>query len=336
MKREAKRLASALLSLALVLGLMPGTAPTAFAEEPMEPPANDVQESPDARPLTNTTPQMRVAPESMEPQSQAVSYIERRWDDNTGAVIEEVKECTSYTLVTSNDTSWGSGWYVVQGDNTVINGRLSITGEANLILCDGAKLTVQQGITTTGAMLNIYAQSGGSGVLYAGTTDGTTSTCALGSAGIGGNPENSGGTVNIHGGSVTAIGGINAAGIGSGFELAVSYASRAIVVATADPGSLRDAQQTAALLTERGLSPVQMVVNRVTRRLLSTVRSTIDDMMDHVGLPLLGLIPEDQTVHAAAADNQALVLQSRKGAAMGCLRIARRLLGMEAPLMRIR
>ena len=126
------------------------------------------------------------------------------------------------------------------------------------------------------------------------------------------------------------------AGIGSGFELAVSYASRAIVVATADPGSLRDAQQTAALLTERGLSPVQMVVNRVTRRLLSTVRSTIDDMMDHVGLPLLGLIPEDQTVPAAAADNQALVLKSRKGAAMGCLRIARRLLGMEAPLMRIR
>ena len=79
-----------------------------------------------------------------------------------------------------------------------------------------------------------------------------------------------------------------------------------------------------------------MVVNRVTRRLLSTVRSTIDDMMDHVGLPLLGLIPEDQTVPAAAADNQALVLKSRKGAAMGCLRIARRLLGMEAPLMRIR
>ncbi len=224
MKREAKRLASALLSLALVLGLMPGTAPTAFAEEPMEPPANDVQESPDARPLTNTTPQMRVAPESMEPQSQAVSYIERRWDDNTGAVIEEVKECTSYTLVTSNDTSWGSGWYVVQGEKEIA-GRLSITDEANLILCDGAKLTVQQGITTTGAMLNIYAQSGGSGVLYAGTTDGTTSTCALGSAGIGGNPENSGGTVNIHGGSVTAIGGnkgggdlAGGAGIGGGHE----------------------------------------------------------------------------------------------------------------------
>lgn len=126
------------------------------------------------------------------------------------------------------------------------------------------------------------------------------------------------------------------AGIGYGFELAVSYATRAIVVATADPGSLRDGQSTAALLMERGLHPIQLVVNRVTRRLLSSVRSNIDDMMDQVGLPLLGLIPEDSAVPTAAASGRALVLRSRKGAAMACLRISRRLLGMDAPLMHVR
>ena len=126
------------------------------------------------------------------------------------------------------------------------------------------------------------------------------------------------------------------AGIGYGFDLAAAYANRAILVATADAGSLRDAHQTAALLTEKGIKQIELVVNRVTRRLLNSVRSNIDDIMDHVGLPLLGLIPEDPSVPVAAANGSALVLRSRKGAAMACLRISRRLLGMDAPLMHIR
>ena len=126
------------------------------------------------------------------------------------------------------------------------------------------------------------------------------------------------------------------AGIGYGFELAASYANRAIVVATADPGSLRDAQYAAALLSERGIDPIHLVVNRVTRRLLGAIRATVDDMMDTVGLPLLGIIPEDQAVPISAAEGHALVLHSRKGAALASLHIARRLLGLEAPLLRLR
>lgn len=123
------------------------------------------------------------------------------------------------------------------------------------------------------------------------------------------------------------------AGIGYGFDLATSYATRGIIISTADPGSLRDGEQTAALLLDKGISPVELVVNRVSRRLLGSLRSNIDDMMDTIGLPLLGLIPEDQEVPVSAAHGSALVLRSRKGAAVACLHIARRLMGMEAPLM---
>lgn len=126
------------------------------------------------------------------------------------------------------------------------------------------------------------------------------------------------------------------AGIGFGFELASSYATRAVIVSTPDPGALRDGQHTASLLLEKGIEPVELVVNRVSRRLLGSLRSNVDDIMDSIGLPLLGLIPEDQAVPVAAAHNSALVLRSRKGAAVACLHISRRLLGMEAPLMHMR
>lgn len=126
------------------------------------------------------------------------------------------------------------------------------------------------------------------------------------------------------------------AGIGFGFDLATAYANRAIIITTSDPGSLRDGQHTAGLLLEKNIAPVELVVNRVSRRLLGSIHSNVDDMMDTVGLPLLGLLPEDQAVPVSAAHGDALVLRSRKGAAVACLHIARRLLGIESPLMHLR
>ncbi len=126
------------------------------------------------------------------------------------------------------------------------------------------------------------------------------------------------------------------AGIGSGFELAASYATRGIIISTSDPGSLRDGQHTASLLLEKGIAPVELVVNRISRRLLGSLRCNIDDIMDTIGLPLLGLIPEDQTVSVSAGQGSALVLRSHKGAAVACLHIARRILGLEASLIHVR
>lgn len=126
------------------------------------------------------------------------------------------------------------------------------------------------------------------------------------------------------------------AGIGSGFDLATHYATRAIIVSTSDAAALRDGQHTAQLLTEQNIDPIELVVNRVTHRLLGSLHINVDDVMDTIGLPLLGLIPEDQAVPVSAGDGTALVLTSRKGAAMACLHIARRLLGMETPLMHMK
>jgi len=126
------------------------------------------------------------------------------------------------------------------------------------------------------------------------------------------------------------------AGIGDGFHLAARYADLVLVVATPDPASLRDASGTADQLHLMGKDQVKLVVNRVTPRLFRSLKWTVDDMMDEVGLSLLGLVPEDQNVVLSAAENVPLILYTDRGASLGCLHIARRLRGEKMPLLHIR
>lgn len=128
------------------------------------------------------------------------------------------------------------------------------------------------------------------------------------------------------------------AGIGAGFRFSSAYADRALVVATADPASLRDAGRAAVLLREETPAPTQvhLAVNRVSRRLFRQMGATIDDVMDQLGLPLLGMVPEDPNVVLAAVTGAALPCYTNRGAAVAVDHIARRLLGQKIPLMRIR
>ena len=126
------------------------------------------------------------------------------------------------------------------------------------------------------------------------------------------------------------------AGLGSGFRLAVCAADRALVVSTTDPSALRDAQRTVSELRSKLPGRIHLVVNRVQPRLLKKLQTTIDDAMDTAGLPLIGVVPEDQAVPLAAGKGQPLILFSKKGAAIAYLNITKRLLGQYVPVMRIR
>jgi len=82
------------------------------------------------------------------------------------------------------------------------------------------------------------------------------------------------------------------AGLGDAFRLATCAADRAVVVATTDPTSLRDAQRTVMELRDYPNGKLHLVVNRVRRKLLKALSSNIDDAIDAAGLPFLqGLTP---------------------------------------------
>ena len=122
------------------------------------------------------------------------------------------------------------------------------------------------------------------------------------------------------------------AGIDAGFRLAAQFADRAILVTGADPASIRDASRAYDMLEVMGKGNVRMVINRVNPKLFATMGVTVDDVMDQSGLPLLGLIPEDQNVILAAAFRQPLLDYTKRGSAAACRRIAKRIQGQLVPV----
>ena len=123
-----------------------------------------------------------------------------------------------------------------------------------------------------------------------------------------------------------------AAGIDAGFRLTAMNADRVFVITNSDPASIRDAGQTRQLLELMGKTDVKLIVNRVSRKLFATMSVTVDDVMDTAGLPLIGVVPEDQNVTLAAAFGTPLIAHTNRGAAKACAAIARRLEGRRIPL----
>ena len=126
-----------------------------------------------------------------------------------------------------------------------------------------------------------------------------------------------------------------AAGIGEAFALATCCADRAVVITTNDPSSLRDAQRTVMELRDYPNGRLHLVVNRVRRKLLKALSSNIDDAIDAAGLPLLGVIPEDEGIPIALGRSALTVFSRESSAEIACRNIARRLTGERVPLMKL-
>ena len=156
-----------------------------------------------------------TVPEITELLNSSVSY---RQYDGTYFINSQTPAEITYKVVPTNKTWTDGNWYVVTEDVTVAH-RITVNGTVNLILCDGAKLTAPEGISVNeGNALNIYAQSSGTGTLYAGTQDGTSTSipARAKNAAIGSDAGRKGSAITIHGGNIAALSNTGAAGIGAG------------------------------------------------------------------------------------------------------------------------
>ncbi len=122
------------------------------------------------------------------------------------------------------------------------------------------------------------------------------------------------------------------AGVDAGFRLAACYADRVLLVTGADPAAVRDAARASDLLELMGKRDVRLVVNRVNKKMVTAIKTNIDDIMDKAGLPLIGVVPEDANVTLAAAMEKPLLKYTKRGAAAACRRIAKRIQGLSVPI----
>lgn len=121
-------------------------------------------------------------------------------------------------------------------------------------------------------------------------------------------------------------------GVDRGMTMVSQAADRCIVTTLPDAASIRCAERASQTLENLGCQNVRLVVNQVQTDTLKALNMDIDDIMDTVGLPLLGVIPRDLNISIAAAKGKPFLQYSRLGAAPAYKRIAKRLQGQPVPV----
>lgn len=124
------------------------------------------------------------------------------------------------------------------------------------------------------------------------------------------------------------------AGIEQGFKNAIAGADEALVVATPEVSSIRDADRVVGLLAAQDI-PTRLIVNRIAAQLVKKGDMLSQaDVIEILALELVGAVPLDEQVVASTNKGMPAVLEGKSIAAREFARIARRLVGLDADAVR--
>ncbi|OQM34415.1 septum site-determining protein MinD [bacterium endosymbiont of Pedicinus badii] len=135
------------------------------------------------------------------------------------------------------------------------------------------------------------------------------------------------------------------AGIELGFLMALYYADEAIIVTNPEISSVRDADRILGIIasksykSENNLNPIRehLLINRYNANLVSKgdMMST-KDIMEILGIPIIGIIPEDKLVLKSSNIGKPVILQKNSIAGKEYYNTVLRLLGrkIEFPFLK--
>ena len=124
------------------------------------------------------------------------------------------------------------------------------------------------------------------------------------------------------------------AGMGDGFMFAAKRADEAVIVSLPETSSLRDADRVVAELEECGVDDIRLVINRVDSDLIEKkIFMNIDDCVDVLSIPILGIVPEDRAVTESMSAGRPLMEADGFGAGTAIKNISERLLGNQIQMM---
>lgn len=124
------------------------------------------------------------------------------------------------------------------------------------------------------------------------------------------------------------------AGIEQGFKNAVAGADEAVIVSTPEVSAVRDADRIIGLLSGYELYEPRLVLNRIRPDMIKRGdMMDVEDVLDILGIPLLGLIPEDEAIIVSTNRGEPVALDGNSRSGQAYRNIARRLKGEEVPYL---
>ncbi|MBB6714273.1 septum site-determining protein MinD [Clostridium gasigenes] len=124
------------------------------------------------------------------------------------------------------------------------------------------------------------------------------------------------------------------AGIEQGFENAVIGADKAIIVVNPEITSVRDADRVIGKLDAKGLDDHAVIINRLNYEM--TQRGDmldISDIIETLSVELLGVVPDDRNITVSTNKGEPIVLDENSNSGQAFRNIAKRLTGIDVPLM---
>ena len=123
------------------------------------------------------------------------------------------------------------------------------------------------------------------------------------------------------------------AGIEQGFQNAIAGADHAIVVTTPEVSAIRDADRIIGLLEANEIKQIDLIVNRLRHELVRRGdMMSVEDVIDILGLPLLGVVPDDENVVIATNQGEPLVGKNSL-AGQAFYNVCNRLIGKDVPFL---
>lgn len=123
------------------------------------------------------------------------------------------------------------------------------------------------------------------------------------------------------------------AGIEQGFRNAIVGADEIVIVANPEMASVRDADRIIGLVEAAGKPEPRLIINRLRAEMAKRGDiMDVADVLEVLGIDLLGIIPEDEMIIVATNKGEPAVYDRRSRAGRAFLGAAQRIMGEEIPL----
>ncbi len=122
------------------------------------------------------------------------------------------------------------------------------------------------------------------------------------------------------------------AGIEQGFKNAIFAADRALVVTNPEVSAVRDADRITGILENENFKNIRLLINRIRPEMVKKGEMlSVEDLMEHLCLELIGIIPEDQNVVISTNKGEPIILDENAPSGVAFRNIVHRLIGEEVP-----